>query len=166
MLTLAFLPGWKVLFDDPRTHVVIRDERSGDSVYFHALPRWVHDPKTNRGGVLQGDFLTWLQRHPSLRVGRIQHLRLGKFVATAVDGKVKHANQECGESMSHFPCVPITVDPDPEGFVSFSLERGEIFRMIKVKTPGRSVVIQIATFGKAQPFIAAAMRLLRTLRSG
>jgi hypothetical protein len=166
LLTLAFLPGWKFLFDDPRTHVLVRDERSDNAVYFHALPRRVHDPRTNRGVALRGDFLAWLQRHPFLRLGRIQHLRLGMFTATAVDGSVKRTNQVCGESMSHYPCVPITVDPNAEGFVSFSLEPGEVFRIIKVKTPGRSVVIEIRTVKKAQPFIPAAMRLLQTLLSG
>jgi hypothetical protein len=166
LLTLLFLPGWKFLFGDPRTHVVIRDERSDDAVFFHALPRRVEDPRTHRGVILRGDFLAWLQRHPFLRVGRIQHLRLGMFIATAVDGRVQRANQVCGESMSHYPCVPITVDPNAEGFVSFSLEPGHIFRIIKVKTPGRSVVIEIRTVKKAQPFIPAAMRLLRTLRNG
>ncbi len=172
VLTLEFLPGWKFLFEDPRTHVLIRDEYSGDGVYFHALPRSVYDPGKNRGVVLHGDFLAWLQRHPFLRVGRIQQLRLGRFVATAIDGRVKHTDPDardegfCGESMSQGPCVPITVDQNAEGFVSFQLGPGEIFRIVKVKTPSRSVVIEIATFGKAQPFIPAAMRLLRTLRSG
>lgn len=169
-LTLLLTPPWRFLWEDPRTHVLIRNPDytnqlpdGDDQLIFHALPRRVHDPKIHRGVVLQGDFLAWLQRHPSLRVGRIQHLRLGRFVATAVDGKVKHANQECGESMSHFPCVPITVDPDPEGFVSFSLVRGEIFRIIEARTPGRSVVMEIES---GKPFRSKAMSLLRTLRNG
>jgi hypothetical protein len=172
VLTLLLSPPWRFMWEDPRTHTLIRNPDytdrlpwSKDQLIFHALPHRVYDPAKNRGVVLHGDFLLWLQRHPFLRVGRIQHLRLGKFVATAVDGKVKHATQECGESMSHFPCVPITVDPDPEGFVSFSLEPGEIFRIIEARTPGRSVVMEIAT-KKPQPFQGAAMRLLRTLRSG
>jgi hypothetical protein len=65
--------------------------------------------------------------------------------------------------MSHFPCVPITVDPNAEGYVSFSLGAGEIFRIIEVRTPGRAVVMEIAS---GKPFRSKAMSLLRTLRSG
>jgi hypothetical protein len=172
VLTLDLTTGWKFLFDDPQTHALIRNERRYDGVYFHALPRSVYDPRKNRGVALHSDFLAWLRQHPFLQVGRIHQLKLGKFVATAIDGRVRRADPDaldqgfCGESNSRGPCVPITVDQNAEGYVGFALDPGEIFRIIKVKTRRRAVVVEIATSGKVHSFIPLAMRLLRTLRSG
>jgi len=68
--------------------------------------------------------------------------------------------------MSKAPCVPVTADPNEEGYVSWALEpaAGEIFRIIEIQTNRGSLVIEIGTSKGANQFMASAMDVLSTLQ--
>jgi hypothetical protein len=124
--------------------------------------------------MLHVDFLVWLQHHPLLQVGRIFRVRLGSVIGRGVDGWVRaqdpraYRDGYCGETLSAASCVPVTADPNIEGYVSWALEPapGEAFRIIEIRTNRGALAIEIATYKRddSEALTAAAMRLLSTLR--
>jgi hypothetical protein len=166
-LTLQPRRGWRYESGPSVTRWIGHDF---GGIYFQVLPRRVYSPRTHRPAIRSVDFLVWLQHHPLLRAGHIYRVRLGNVVARVLDGRVvaaddrAYADGYCGETMSQAPCVPLTADPNIEGYVSWALEPGDLFRIIEIETNRGSLAIEIDPPEKAaDEFKLSAMGVLSTL---
>jgi Tol biopolymer transport system component len=131
-------------------------------------PSTVYDPGRHRGVRLHTSFLEWIVKHPHLKTTTIKNIRLADFPGQMVDGHVRSAdagaydNGFCGETMSASPCVPLTADQSPEGYVTLALAPRATFRFIALRLPHRrKLLIELDGNGA---FIRTAMNVLGTLR--
>jgi WD40 repeat protein len=148
----ALLPaGWKLSQGDPKqsTLVYMSTEEPMTlpmGVSFHRVFR-VHDPRTHRSAPFPADFIGFLRRHPRLRTGPPAAVRVGGLRATQVDVTAVsfdpkgHDEGLCGRPSLGDPCVPISTDPNVEGWTSVAFDKGQRARFIYVRTPKWKLVI-------------------------
>jgi Tol biopolymer transport system component len=174
-LTIRVPVGWDIYasYWQPALHSYSSSLSSGtadtdSSIVFVKPPRVVLDPRRHRGVRLRTTFLEWIVTHPHLKTTAIKNIRLAGFPAQMVDGRVRSADSPayykgfCGETMSQSPCVPLTADKGPEGFVTLSLYPRETFRVITARLPrGRKLLILIHD---RRTFAKTAMKVLGTLQ--
>lgn len=140
----------------------------------------VFDPRTNRPVRLRIDFLSWLRRHPHLRVTAPRAITIGGVPARELSGRVLSPDHQafekgyCGLTLSAGPCVPITADPTEEGYVSYELSQREVFRIVVFSRPGRGLLAHVSSWnpsgkpraGRESAMLNRASAIIRTLRFG
>jgi hypothetical protein len=106
--------------------------------------------------------------HPLLKTTAVKNIRVAVFPAQVVDGRVRSADFRayaggfCGQTNDASPCIPLTADIGPEGYVTLSLYPRETFRFISARLPhGRKLLIEI---DGTHRFIQSAMKFLKTLK--
>lgn len=170
-LTFAAGPGtWSVEHRDTSSDVSIVADLprvAVASIGWHRVTR-VFDPV--RGGVapsdqvaLEGSFVTWLRRHPHLRVTRPVPVTVAGLDGVRVDVRSRsqppRVPSDCGKAGPR--CVPVFYD----GQDVLTYARGDRGRFTVLKLPdgGELVVEQFASPGTALPKVLAITR--RTLAS-
>lgn len=141
-------------------------------LFFHELPYAVYDPDANYGRILpRGSFVEWLVHHPHLRVRGRRAVVVGGVSGEMIDFDVLRIDREaqrngfCGLTNSAGPCLPITADPDEEGYVSIELwpsDPGEPYTFIVLEVSARrSLLVEVQGFEREKPDFE---RVLSTVR--
>ncbi len=121
-------PGFRIEFSVPR-------RRAWDSRLAQVVP-------------FPSDLGEHIARSPYVQVVDQRVVNLGgidasqiDFVVREGDPNARHADM-CGEEfVRDAPCLPITADPNDEGYVSWSLDPGTAYRLIDVSAPSGRLII-------------------------
>lgn len=143
----------------------------GGRIYFYAPRRKAWDSRLGRIVPFPQDLVDFVARNPYVRVVGTRTVQLRNVAARQLDFVARDdpkARKEglCGEyGIRDDPCLPITADPNVEGYVSFTLELGEPQRLIDIRTQSGRLILVLGDVDLFSEF-AAAERLLKTLRVG
>ena len=140
-------------------------------IEFHGPKRDAWDSRLAQVVPFPSDLTEHVAQSPYVRVidrravdlGGVQAKQIDFFVNNG-DANARHSDM-CGEEfIRDVPCLPITADPNDEGYVSWWLDPGTFYRLIDVWTPSGRVVISIDVDDAGE--LEATEALLSTLRFG
>ena len=186
----ASTPATRVLIkESPRVIAVVSEPAVFDGIWLdpvdNTMDRWFPDPgfrvefstpKAQAWDSLlaqtvpyPSDLTAHLAKSPYVTVLDLRTVNLGGVDANQVDLLVnrgdpnaRHADM-CGEEfIRDVPCLPVTADPNDEGYVSWHLTPGNFYRLIDVSAPSGRIIVSIE--GEELSELAATERILETLR--
>lgn len=177
----------------PRVTVFVKEPAVFDGIWLdpvdNTMDRWFPDPgfridvasalpKTRAWDSrlaqivpFPSDLTEHLATSPYVEVFDRRTIHLGGLEAKQIEFAVEQGdpsarqNDMCGEYLLRDePCLPISADPNDEGYVSWSLSPGESYRLIDLSSPSGRVILYVELGEPSQRSIAE--KLLRTLRVG
>jgi hypothetical protein len=127
---------------------LLLDNNDLASVEFYR-PFPIHTSRAHNRAPFPADFIGFLRHHPRLRAARPIAVRIGGVRGTLLDVTATSNDPEgqaeslCGTPSWNEPCLPISHDPDAEGFVSVALWRGLRARFIYLRTRSWQLVVVV-----------------------